>query len=290
MSPEGIALVVTLFWGLTAIWLAYRTARGRRGQHPLESFTERSNGLWLCGTCLSLNRRDVNLCYNCRTGKGFSGRQTPGELPVSRGVPVMAEGIAGRQTPGELPVSRGVPVMAEGIAGRQTPGELPVSRGVPVMAEGIAGGQTPGELLVSRGVPVMAEGSAGSSVEDAGTTVAPATPRNAFPAPEILVRAPEHRLSAAVLGAPTSVPVCPFLGFRDDPSTRYDFPDPANLCHAPSGRASTSLASPRRFVTGSAGHRRPQPIAAQHQKSRCLTAAHQQCARYPAVEVVAANR
>jgi len=245
MSLEGIALIVTVFCGLTALWLAYRTARGRRGQHPLESFTERSNGLWLCGTCLSLNRRDVNLCYNCRKGKGFSGRQTPGELPVSRGVPVMAEDIAGRQTPGELPVSRGV--------------------------------------------PVMAEGSAGSSVEDAGTTVAPATPRNPPPAPEILVRAPEHLLSAAVVGAPPSVPVCPFLGFRDDPSTRYDFPDPANLCHATSGRGTTSLASPQRFVTGVAGTRRPQPIAAQHQKSRCLTAAHEQCAQYLAVEVVAAK-
>ena len=43
MSPEGIALVVTLFWGLTALWLAYRTARGRRGRHPPESFAERSN-------------------------------------------------------------------------------------------------------------------------------------------------------------------------------------------------------------------------------------------------------
>ena len=223
MSLEGIALIVTVFCGLTALWLAYRTARGRRGQHPLESFTERSNGLWLCGTCLSLNRRDMNFCYNCRRAKGFSGGQTPGELPVSRGVPVMAEGIAG------------------------------------------------------------------SSVEDAGTTVAPATPRNAPPAPEILVRAPEHLLSAAVVGAPPSVPVCPFLGFRDDPSTRYDFPDPANLCHATSGRGTTSLASPRRFVTGVAGTRRPQPIAAQHQKSRCLTAAHEQCAQYLAVEVVAAK-
>jgi hypothetical protein len=223
MSPEGIALVVTLFWGLTALWLAYRTARGHRGRHPPESFAEGSNRLWLCGTCHSLNRRDVQLCFNCRKGKGFAGGQTPGELPVSRGV------------------------------------------------------------------PVMAEGSAGSSVEDAGTTVAPATPRNAPPAPEILVRAPEHLLSAAVVGAPPSVPVCPFLGFRDDPSTRYDFPDPANLCHATSGRGTTSLASPRRFVTGVAGTRRPQPIAAQHQKSRCLTAAHEQCAQYLAVEVVAAK-
>jgi hypothetical protein len=243
MSPEGIALVVTLFWGLTALWLAYRTPRGRRGRHPPESFAEGSNRLWLCGTCHSLNRRDVQLCFNCRTAKVSAGRRAPGEQPVNRGVPVMAEGIAGRRAPGEQPVNRGVPVMAEGLA-------------------------------VSSG-------------EAAGTTVAPATPRNAFPAPEILVRAPEHRLSAAVLGAPTSVPVCPFLGFRDDPSTRYDFPDPANLCHATSGRGTTSLASPRRFVTGVAGTRRPQPIAAQYQKSHCLTGAHEQCARYLAVEVVA---
>lgn len=136
----------------------------------------------------------------------------------------------------------------------------------------------------------MAEGSAGSSVEGAGTTVAPATPRNAPPALEILVRAPERLLSAALVGVPPSVPVCPFLGFRDDPSTRYDFPNPANLCHATSGRGTTSLASPRRFVTGMTGTRRPQPIAAQHQKSHCLTAAHEQCARYPAAEVVAAKR
>ncbi|HEY5275121.1 MAG TPA: hypothetical protein VIK38_01050 [Coriobacteriia bacterium] len=223
MSPEGIALSVAVFWGLTATWLAYRTARGRRGRHPPESFAERSNGLWLCGTCLSLNRRDMNFCYNCRRAKGFSGRRTPGELPVSRGV------------------------------------------------------------------PVMAKRSAGSSDEDAGTTVAPATPRNPPPAPEILVRAPEHLLSAAVVGALPNVPACPFLGFRDDSSTRYDFPDPANLCHATSGSGTTSVASPRRFVTGVAGTRRPQPIAAQYQKSLCLTAAHEQCARYLAVEVVAAK-
>jgi hypothetical protein len=136
----------------------------------------------------------------------------------------------------------------------------------------------------------MADGIARPSGEAAGTTVAPATPRNAPPAPEIAVRAPEHVLSAAPPEAPAGVPVCPFLGFRNDPSTRYDFPDPANLCHATSERGATSVASPRRFVTSMAGTRRSQPIGVEHQKSRCLTAAHKQCARYPAVEVVAAIR
>ncbi len=265
MSPERIALIVTVLWGLTALWLAYRTVRGRRVRHPVESFAERSNGLWLCGTCLSLNRRDVNVCYNCRTANGFSGGQRPGELPLRRGVPVMAEGIRGAETPGELPLRRGVPVMAEGIRGAETPGELPFSRGV----------------------SVIAESSGGSSVD--GTTVAIATPRNTPPAREILVGAPERLMSAAAVGAPASVIVCPFLGFRDDPSTRYDFPDPANLCHATAGRGTSSLASPQRLVTRVTGSGGPQLIAAQHQTSRCLTAEHQLCARFPAVEVVTAK-
>lgn len=157
-------------------------------------------------------------------------------------------------------------------------------------AKGSPGRQAPNELLVSPGVPVMADGIARPSGKAAGTTVALATPRNAPPVPEILVRAPEHVLSAAPPEAAAGVPVCPFLGLGDDPSTRYDFPDPRNRCYATLERGATSMGSRRRFVTGMAGTRRPQPIGAEHQKSRCLTAAHGQCARYPAVEVVAANR
>jgi hypothetical protein len=221
MSPElGIALFVTLIWGPTLLWVGYRTLRGHRGP----------NGFWVCGTCRSLNRREANRCYGCRTAMSSAVRQAPGEL------------------------------------------------------------QDPGELLVSRGVPVMADGIARSSGEAAGTTVTLATPRNASPAPEILVRDPERVLSAAPREAPVGVPVCPFLGFKSDPSTRCDFPDPRNLCHATSERGAMSLAPTRRFVTGIAGARRPQPIGAEHQKSRCLTATHGQCARYPAVELVAANR
>ena len=138
-------------------------------------------------------------------------------------------------------------------------------------AKGSAGRQAPSELPVSPGVPVMAASAARSSGEVAGTTLALATPRNAPPVSEVHVRAPEKVLSAAPSEAPGGVPVCPFLGLRKDPSTRYDFPDPGNSCRA-------------------AGARRPQPISVEHQKSRCLTAAHEPCARYVAVEMVAANR
>jgi len=264
MDPEfGVVLIVALLWGPTALWLAYITIRGHRGQHDSGPFTAVSepmrslqlapdelealvelDGFWVCRTCRSLNRREGNRCYSCRTAKGIAGRQAPGQLPFSRGVPVMAEGIA--RSSGQLPFSRGVPVMAEGIAR--------------------------------------------SSGAATGTTVAIATPRNAPPEPETHVPAPGHLLSAALLEAPAGVPVCPFLGWRDDPSTRYDFPDPTNLCHATSEWGATSVASPRRILTGVAGTRRSSPIGLGHQESHCLTAAHEQCARYPAVEVVAANR
>ena len=256
-------LFVSLLWGPTALWLVYRSLRGPRGRLR-ETFTTVSepmrssqlapdepeallglDGYWVCETCRSLNHPEVNRCYGCRTAKGSAGRQAAGELPVTRGVPVMAEGSLGRQAAGELPVTRGVPVMAEGIAR--------------------------------------------SSDEAAGMTVDPATPRDAPPAPAILVRAPEHAWSAAPPEAPAGVTVCPFLGFRDDPSTRYDFPDPANFCHATSERRAASVASPRRFVASMGGTRRPEPIGVEHQKSRCLTAAHEQCARHPAAKVVAAN-
>jgi len=236
MSPEMGVLFVALLWGPTALWLVYRTLRGHRGRlsgpfsrsqlapDELEASVD-SDGFWACGTCSSLNRGEANRCYSCRTAKGSAGRQAPSELPVSPGVPVMADSVA----------------------------------------------RSSRELPVSPGVPVMAASAARSSGEVAGTTLALATPRNAPPVSEVHVRAPEKVLSAAPSEAPGGVPVCPFLGLRKDPSTRYDFPDPGNSCRA-------------------AGARRPQPISVEHQKSRCLTAAHEPCARYVAVEMVAANR
>jgi len=138
------------------------------------------------------------------------------------------------------------------------------------MAKSSASRQAPGEPSASGWVPVM-DGIARSSGEAAGTTATPMAPWNAPKVPEPVVRAPAHLLAAAPPEAPAGVPVCPFLGLRSDPSTRYDFPDPGNFCRA-------------------TGAKRAQPIDVEHQESRCLTAAHEQCARYRAVEVVAANR
>ena len=275
MSPELGILFAALLWGPTALWLVYRTLRGRQGRlsgpfsraqlapDELEALVG-SDGFWACGTCRSLNRGEANRCYSCRTAKGSAGRPAPRELPDSPGVPVMAAGIA--RSSRELPDSPGVPVMAEGIA--RSSRELPDSPGVPLMAEGIAH----------------------SSGEDASTTVALATPRDAPPTLEVLIRAPELEQSAAPPWELASAPACPFLGWSKDPFTRSDFPDPGNHCHATSERGAASVASPRRIVASMGRTRRSQPIGVEHQKSRCLTAAHKQCARYPADEVVAAHQ
>jgi hypothetical protein len=243
MSPElGLVVFVTLLWGPTALWLGYRAFRVHRGNSfrssslasepkygsqsspdELGALVDR-DGFWVCWSCRSLNRREASHCYGCQAAMVSVGQQVPGEPPVRRMVPVMAEGIA-------------------------------------------------------------------RSFEGAPwTTVAIAATENDLPAPEIFVRDPVPVLSSAPREAPVVVPVCPFLGLRDDPSTRCDFPDPRNLCHAASTRGATLFAFPRQFVTGKAGSVRAQPIDAELQKSTCLTATHERCARYPAVEAAAASR
>jgi hypothetical protein len=119
----------------------------------------------------------------------------------------------------------------------------------------------------------MADGIARSSGETAGTTVAFAHARFAAP--------PE---------APAGVPICPLLGFKDDPATRYDFPDPRNCCHAVSRRSDTPVAFAQRFVNGVTGAGRSQPIGVEDQEARCLTPAHERCARYLAVEIITARQ
>ena len=243
MSPElGGVLLITILYGPIALWLIYRAFRGPRVRlhQPFNAVPEpigssqlagdelvtpvASDGFWVCGTCSSLNRREANRCYACRTGKGFAGERAPGELPVSPGAPAMADGIAR------------------------------------------------------------------SSGQTAGTTVALVSPGIAPGASEIVVRAPRDRSSAARSGASDGVPICPLLGFRDDPATRYDFPDPRNCCHAVSRRNGTPVPFARRFVNGVTGAGRSQPISVEDQEVRCLTPAHEQCARYLAVEIVTAQQ
>lgn len=141
-------------------------------------------------------------------------------------------------------------------------------------------------------VPVMAEAVAVPAGGAARTTAPAAAPWTNPAAFNVLESEPEPVVSAAPHEAPAGVPVCPFLGFKNDPSTRCDFADPRNVCHAASAPGAASSAFPRRLIPGKAGSTRSQEIGASHQSSLCLTTAHEQCARYPAVQalpVVAAN-
>jgi hypothetical protein len=239
MSPDlGGVLLITILYGPVAVWLIYRASRGPRARlhQPFNALSEpigslqpardelatpgAPDGFWVCGACSSLNRREANRCYACRTGKGLANERPPGGLPVRPGVAGMAAGITQ------------------------------------------------------------------SSTETAPTTTALA-PRGIVPgASEILARAPLARSSAAPCGVSDGVPICPLLGFSDDPATRYDFADPRNCCHAVAGRDDSPVAFARRFVNGIAGTGRSQPIDVEHQAARCLTAAHATCARYLAVEAV----
>ena len=249
MSPEsGFALFLALLWGPTAIWLGYRALRGHRrrlsgsleiasqpmrGAQPIPAEPEAlvSQGFWVCGACRSVNRREANRCYRCRTAMDPADQPGPSGQPARRMVPVMAEGV-----------------------------------------------------------PVMAGATTRSSGGVVRTSLSPASPRTSHPVPVLIARGPGPVSTAAPRGTPAAVPACPFLGFRDDPSTRCDFPDPRNLCHSGSGRGATSFASPRRLLSGKAGTVRPREIGAAHQVSHCLTAAHDGCSRYPAVEAIAASR
>ena len=178
--------------------------------------------------------------------------------------------------------------MAKDSAGRQTPGRPAGSPGVPVMAKSIA--RSSGRPAGSPGIPVTAARIARSSGKAAGATVALATSKIALAAPKVAVLAPAHVVFAGRPEASAIVSVCPFLGLRDDPSTRYEFPESANRCHAASTRNAGSVAFFPRIVAAFSGTKRPQPIGVAHQTTYCLTTAHETCTRFRAVKEVAANR
>jgi hypothetical protein len=237
----GLVLLVTLLWGPTALWLAYRAVLGHRGRlsgssdiayEPMRSSQPSTDeiealvardGFWVCWTCRSLNRREAKVCYGCKTAMDSAGRQAPAEPAVTRMVPVMADGIA----------------------------------------------RSAGEV--------------------AGATVSRVASGDALPAPGVLVRDPVPVFLAAPRESPRGAPACPYLGFRDDPTTRCDFPDPRNLCHAAPDRGETPFAFPRGLITRKGSTTRSSPIGPEHQGSTCLAATYEQCARYPAAEAVAAN-
>ena len=246
MSHElGLALLVALLWGPTAIWLVYRAMRSHQGRlsrsitdgseatrsaqtaaDPVETLIGPEH-FWVCETCHSLNRREAKRCYGCLAAR----EDTPRHAPSSQA----ANGWDPPATAGSSPaVPRGT--------GEATRG-----------ADGMAGGAS-----------------------------TPAALTSGPPAPERPAAAAQPTAPEALRALPDGLTICPFLGLRQDPSTRYDFPDPRSFCHSPAGHETGSMAPLRRFVAGVTGANQAAPISMEHQRSSCLTAMHVQCARFPA--------
>ena len=263
MSPElGFALFLTLLWGPTALWLAYHAVRGRRSRRS-ESFKVASdtvpNSSVETARPEALVAQGFWACGACHSLNRPTAKRCYSCKTVA--------GPTGQPAPAQQPVGGMVAVMVEAVPAKADM--------VPVMAEA---------------VPMMAASVAQRPGEAARATQAQATRRTDAPVMAALAVDPTPVMIAAPPALPIGPPVCPFLGFRDDPSTRCDYPDPRNQCHATSGRGPTSSASRRQILPGGVGTKRSREIDASHQRSLCLTAGHEACPRYPADKRLVANR
>ena len=154
------------------------------------------------------------------------------------------------------------------------------------------GRQAPEAVPAARGmVPVMADDLVRSAHGAPRTAAAPVASATADPVLKPIGRGHDPTVAVPPLEVLPADPVCPFLGFSVDPTTRCTFPDPRNRCHTPLEQGSDPVAFPLRLIiTGKANAMRTLEIGPEHQEALCLTAAHEQCARFPAVRVVAASR
>ena len=251
MSPEvGFALFLTLLWGPTALWLGYRAIREHRS-HRSGSFSMASETV---SRSLPESIAPDGLLaqgfWVCGACRSVNRRGVKRCYGCKMAMESTGQPGSGSQ-PVPQPVGRMVPVMAEAIA-------VPVGGTSRATAPAATPWSNPAVFHVLTSDPVLESNSG------------------------LVVAAVPHEV-------PAVLPVCPFLGFKSDPSTRCDFADPRNFCHATSARGAASLASPRRLLPGKAGTTRPQEIGASQQGSLCLTTAHEQCARYPATQTVAAS-
>ena len=294
MSIEAAALIFALLWGPTLVWLVLRAASGSGSRRP-DSFADghspgESSSLapeallldyWVCRDCRSVNHQGANHCYSCGVDRA----------PVEQAPPIEQAPPVRPPTPDPLPSGNDwVPVMGASAAQHATQDTAATVRRM-------SNGQTrdPIEPVLDP-EPVPAAAVAATA---ARATRRPRRPRRGDAAPAVAVAdasvaahaaaaAPVSFAAADVETAPPTVrqvpvsapPVCPYLGFKDDPATRLDYPDDRNVCHA-AAVSGASRPSRRRLVRGGANGGRSVAISTDHQVSLCLTAMHQQCERYP---------
>jgi hypothetical protein len=285
MSIEAAALIFALLWGPTLVWLIFRAVSGPGSRRP-DSFADghapgQSSSLgpeallleyWVCKDCRSVNHQGANHCYSCGHDRAPVEHVPPVRpltpdplLSGNSWVPVMdaapdqhatqhTAATVRRMSNGHTlnpvdPVLAPEPVPAAAVAAK-------AARATKRPRSARRGGATPATAIADASVAAHTAGAAPVLIAAADVETAPRTRRQ----------------------APASAPpVCPYLGFKDDPATRCDYPDTRNVCHAAAASAASSRLSARRLVRGGGA----MPISPDHQVSLCLTTTHQQCERYP---------
>jgi hypothetical protein len=242
------------------------------------------------------------------------GRRTPEPVPVTRLQPSSAVAP-------DRPVATPVPELAAEpsiVAATAAPKRPRTTRRAHTPAGGATAAELSVAAHMTAVPPAAIEPAAKATelapdaarVAAAAAAASPATKRPRTPrrphTPVATATAAELSVAADVTGAPTAAitpgavppavsepglpaltpsiappPVCPYLGFEDDPATQCSYPDSRNVCHAAAANGRLSMPTPRRLVRGVRGGGRTLPISDQHQAKLCLTSAHPQCDRYP---------
>lgn len=271
MTPElGFAILITLLCGPTALWLLYRSAVSPRSRvpnslqsgitaespPPTATTTLSQDGFWACPSCRSVNRPTMTRCYSCRTKRGEVSAAEPDGAPA---------------TPAAIPVVPDprvpIPIMVEELGpGAATP---PAPVAAPLVGAVAAGGSV---ATVAARAQVTSPGPAPASPTSASPAVAATAPGDASGGGPVTRQeaGPDGRATRPEPSLAEPPGVCPFLGLRDDPSTRLDFADSRNACHA----------AARRNAGGGRARGKAQPIPPAYQGTTCLTAHHAACPSY----------
>ena len=274
----------------------YLADRSQAAPDPVEALVG-PDGFWICGTCHSVNRREAHRCYGCRAARDAAATDVPSDPPATGWVPVMADNLV-RSAAVSGSLAHASVDVAENVRAAAGVAVLGGSAGDPAAPPATAasvGSAPPRERRTRAPRPVAAQGErieprAAQTERPAARTERPAA-RTKRPAAQTKKPAAQTELPAETadgVGSPVGALVCPFLGWKDDPSTRFDFPDAANRCHATAERVPISVGPGTGFARP-AGRGRSRTVDAEHQRTHCLTAAHRGCARYPAVEAAAAH-
>lgn len=298
MSPEvALVFVVLCLWGPTALWLIYRSTRAKpdrplfQGLQAERESTHKNavdtlvveGGYWVCGSCRSVNRPDSSRCYNCRAEAGAA--------PVAMAVDQVEAASA-------IPAS--IAQTGSGPANETFASDTPPSRWGPLRSA--SGPHSSSAKDRERAPDDHAKPADSTAAVTSGPEAAPASaaapPRQGLIGSTGLWGAPQEPARRHAGTRPTTevgpvgpphpdvrladgLTVCPYLGTRDDPATRFDFPYAGNACHAGVATNSGPARAGRLLQTFQRmTHQGPQPIALDHQATICLAAAHVQCPRF----------